>query len=98
MTRLLPLDGPAQVPPGSVERFREDGHVCLRGLAGAGEVAAVRPVVARLVVERSHERRPVDERDTYGAAFLQVTGLWRYDQAVRSFVCAPGSPQPPRPS
>lgn len=89
MTGLLPLDGPAQVPTGSAERFREDGHVCLRGLAGAGEVAAVRPVVERLVVERTHERRPVDERDTYGAAFLQVGDLWRHDETVRAFVCAP---------
>ena len=80
------MDGPAQVPTGSAERFREDGHVCLRGLAGAGEVAAVRPVVERLVVERTHERRPVDQRDTYGAAFLQVGDLWGHDETVRAFV------------
>jgi len=75
VTGLLPLDGPAQVPTGSAERFREDGHVCLRGLAEAGEVAVVRPAVERLVVERTQEGRPVDERDTYGAAFLQVGDL-----------------------
>jgi len=89
VTGLLLLDGPAQVPTGSAERFREDGHVCLRGLAGVGEVAVVRPVVERLVVERTHERRPVDQRDSYGAAFLQVGDLWRHDETVRAFVCAP---------
>ena len=52
-------------------------------------MAVVRPAVERLVVDRTHARRPVDERDTSGAAFLQVGDLWRHDETVRTFVCAP---------
>ena len=35
------------------------------------------------------ERRPIEERDTYSAAFLQRFNLWRVDDAVRCFVFAP---------
>lgn len=29
---------------------------------------------------------PMEERDTYGQAFLQITNLWRQDERVREFV------------
>ena len=89
MNGILSLDRPAEVPGGSAERFRQDGHICLRGLADPTEVAAVRPVIERLVGAHTKESKPVGKRDTYGAAFLQVGDLWRHDEAVRAFVHAP---------
>jgi ectoine hydroxylase-related dioxygenase (phytanoyl-CoA dioxygenase family) len=70
-------------------RFAADGHALVRGLATADEVAAFRPFIEDAAARASFERRPIDERDTYGAAFLQCVNLWRIDDAVRRFVFAP---------
>jgi len=86
---LPSLDAPATLPPGCVEQFRADGHVAVRGLASADEVAAYRPLIEAAALRYSTETRPIEDRDTYGKAFLQVTNLWVRDEAVRRFTMAP---------
>ncbi len=87
---VLPdLDAPHDLAPGSAAAFARDGHALVRGLATADEVAAYRPFIEGAAARASFERRPIGERDTYGAAFLQCVNLWRTDDAVRRFVFAP---------
>ncbi len=78
----FPLDA------GVVEGFDARGHAVVRGLASTEEVAAYRPVIEAAALAHSRETRPLDERDTYGKAFLQVPNLWRRDQGVARFVLA----------
>ena len=52
------------------------------------EVAAYRPVIEAATKKRTTETRPIEARDTYGRAFLQVTNLWVHDEGVRRFVTA----------
>ena len=61
----------------------------MRGLANASEVAAFRRYLEAAAASGTFERRPIEERDTYSAAFLQSFNLWRVDEAVRRFVFAP---------
>jgi ectoine hydroxylase-related dioxygenase (phytanoyl-CoA dioxygenase family) len=72
-----------------VEAFQRDGHVCVRGLAGGDEIAAVRPAVERAAETRTPGVAPLEARDTYGKAFLQAANLWRLDEIVRTFVFGP---------
>jgi ectoine hydroxylase-related dioxygenase (phytanoyl-CoA dioxygenase family) len=74
------------VSPTLIEAFRRDGHVCLRGLAGAEEIAAVRPAIEAAAARRTGGVAPLEERDTYGKAFLQAMNLWRLNDEVRTFV------------
>lgn len=71
-----------------VAEFRATGHVVVRALASAAEIAAYRPVIEDAVRRLSAGTRPLAERDTYGKAFLQVTNIWRRDEAVARFVLA----------
>jgi len=71
-----------------IENYRRDGHVLLRGVASQEEIAAYRPVLQAAVERYRTETRPMEERDTYGKAFLQITNLWENDEAVRRFVFA----------
>jgi ectoine hydroxylase-related dioxygenase (phytanoyl-CoA dioxygenase family) len=73
---------PAAVAAG----FRRDGHCVIRGLATAEEVAAVRPAIEAAAARRTAGSAPLEERDTYGKAFLQAINLWRLDETVREFV------------
>jgi ectoine hydroxylase-related dioxygenase (phytanoyl-CoA dioxygenase family) len=72
-----------------VESFRRDGHVCIRGLAQRFEIDAYRPELMRVARTQRLENRPLDERDTYGQAFLQMFNLWMLDERVARFVLAP---------
>jgi ectoine hydroxylase-related dioxygenase (phytanoyl-CoA dioxygenase family) len=83
------LDAPRDLEPDAAARFADAGHALVRGLARADEVAAFRPFIEDAAARASFERRPISERETYGAAFLQCVNLWRIDDTVRRFVFAP---------
>ncbi len=74
--------------PRQIHSFRENGHVLLRGVASPEEVAAYRKVITDATLRYNTERRPLEARDTYGKAFLQITNLWTRDAAVKRFVLA----------
>lgn len=86
MTRLAADREPDEA---TVAAFRRDGHVLVRGLAAPDELAEVTPRILSLGVEKAWDQRPLEERDTYGQAFLQAFNLWRLDDAVADFVCSP---------
>lgn len=58
----------------------------LREVADAHYMARFRAAVADAVRRLKTETRPLEERDTYGKAFIQVTNLWQKDESVREFV------------
>ncbi len=72
--------------PASVDAFRERGHVVVRGLASAAEIAAHRPALLEAGAQSRYDHRPLEERDTYGRAFVQMFNLWRRNDVARAFV------------
>ena len=82
------LSGPVDVGA-LVDDFERDGHVCVRGLASADEIAAFRPALEATAMAQGLDDRPMAERDTYSQAFLQVHNLWERDETCRRFVFAP---------
>ena len=85
---LPPLDSEYALDPARVAAYRADGHVVLRGLASPEEVAAYRPALLAAGEKGRYDHRPLEERDTYGRAFVQMFNLWRHDPAARAFVYA----------
>jgi ectoine hydroxylase-related dioxygenase (phytanoyl-CoA dioxygenase family) len=85
---LPDLDDEFDLEPAAAERFRRAGHAVVRHLASPAEVAAYRPAVVAAAESRRFERRPLEERDTYGRAFLQMVNVWTVDEAARRLVCA----------
>ena len=77
------------MPSDAAARFASDGHTLLPGLASAHEVSAYRPYLEAAAASSNRERRPISERDTYSAAFLQSFNLWRVNDACRRFVFSP---------
>jgi ectoine hydroxylase-related dioxygenase (phytanoyl-CoA dioxygenase family) len=68
------------------DEFSKYGHTLLRGVAAAEEVAVHRGAIANAVRRLAVKIPDLDERDTYGKAFLQVTNLWEKNDAVKRFV------------
>lgn len=69
--------------------FQAQGYVKLPAVFSAPLLACVGSRIERIV--RAHQvRQPVlERRDTYGQAFLQVSGLWQRDERIRAFCLAP---------
>ena len=89
LTAEMPdLTSDYHVSPQQVADYRKNGHALMRGLATIEEIAAYRPVLLDAVDRYKRETRPMEERDTYGKAFLQIENLWPKDDAVRRFTLA----------
>ena len=87
-TSLPDLAASYAVPAVDAANFRRDGHIHLRGVASAKEVAAYRGVILAARELFGAERTPLENRDTYGKAFLKGMNLWPMDEGVRRFVLA----------
>jgi ectoine hydroxylase-related dioxygenase (phytanoyl-CoA dioxygenase family) len=86
---VLPsLDEPCRLPDVAPAEFARDGFVLVRGLASADEIAAFRPAIVETAARLRWDLRRLEERDTYGQAFLQTFNLWRHDETVKRFVFA----------
>ena len=82
------LSAEVELEPHCIAEFREKGHSVVRGLATEAEVAAYRPALLEAAPRARYDHRPLEERDTYGRAFVQMPNLWRRDPRVREFVFA----------
>jgi hypothetical protein len=78
------LDRPYSVNREQVAAFRRDGFVRLMGVFSVGELEHYGPEIERLTLAK--EARPLEERSTYGKAFLQVTNLWEHGGLAKEFV------------
>ena len=86
---MLPrLDDAYPLTHDAIAAFQRDGHVCVRGLASAAEVAAYRPLIDQATMVHRYDKRPLDERDTYGRAFVQSPNLWRREAPIAGFTLA----------
>ncbi|MBI2301154.1 MAG: phytanoyl-CoA dioxygenase family protein [Armatimonadetes bacterium] len=80
--------GDYPLSPDDVSGFQRDGHILLRGVASAAEIAVWRPRLLAAVERFGPESVPLAERDTYGKAFLQRMNLWTRHEGARRFVFA----------
>lgn len=86
---ILPsLNDTISLDKAQINAFRENGHTLTKGLLHADEVAAYRQVINEAAYKYNTETRKLEERDTYGKAFLQIMNLWESDEAVRKFTLA----------
>jgi len=91
MTELtLPsLDPTIDAPAEAIAEFQRAGHAVVKGVCTRDEVDAYRPLIAEASRRRNPEPPPLEERTTYGKAFIQSTNLWRLDDGVKAFVWSP---------
>lgn len=85
---LPDLNDTKPIPDAQIRSFREEGHTLVRNLLSPREAAVYREVIVAAADKYNTERRKLEDRDTYGKAFLQIMNLWRVDEAVKKFVMA----------
>jgi ectoine hydroxylase-related dioxygenase (phytanoyl-CoA dioxygenase family) len=70
------------------ESYRRDGHIVLRGVANEAEINIYEPIISDMVKTLNNQDKPLDQRDTYGKAFIQISNLWEQSEAIQRFVFA----------
>lgn len=71
-----------------ITSYQQNGHIILRGVASEPEISVYEPVISQWVLELNNQDKPLEQRDTYGKAFIQVMNLWQKDESMRRFVLA----------
>ncbi|MEM9035988.1 MAG: phytanoyl-CoA dioxygenase family protein [Actinomycetota bacterium] len=86
---MTDLDATLALADEVVASFRRDGQVVVPGVVDASAAARLRDRLVHVVPGQALDTRPLEERDTYGRAFLQAMNLWRVDDEIAAFVHAP---------
>jgi ectoine hydroxylase-related dioxygenase (phytanoyl-CoA dioxygenase family) len=86
--QLPPLDNFKRLPEQNISEFQQKGHTLVKGVLSAEEINAYRPVILGAASRFNTEKRKLEDRDTYGKAFLQTMNLWQVDAAAKKFVLA----------
>lgn len=71
-----------------VENFKRDGHIYLPNVLPGEELVPYREAILKWAENFRLQQRPMEERDTYGKAFLQMMNLWEEDDKIKEFVFA----------
>lgn len=69
-----------------IESFRENGFIKLKEVFSSELVAHFDKIITAEVDRLTASKMPLDQRDTYGKAFLQVMNLWTLSEQVREIV------------
>lgn len=88
IAHLPPLDNFIKLSNHNINEFSEKGHTLVHEVLTKDEIDAYRPVIVGAADRYNTEKRKLEERDTYGKAFLQIMNLWQVDEDVKTFVMA----------
>ena len=80
------LDTPFPLTAEQVEFYQQNGYIKLHHVLPADLLEHYRQAISKRVAELSADAVPLEQRDTYGKAFLQVMNLWKESEDVREFV------------
>ena len=86
--QLPSLSKKISIAPEQIEEFRKNGHTLTRNIISREELAPYRQAILEATEKFNTEKRKMEDRDTYGKAFLQIMNLWTRDENVRKFVMA----------
>lgn len=82
------LDEEYQLSESDIRQYQQDGHILLRGVCPPRELTLWRSIISDCVRERAVGAKPLEERDTYGKAFLQIGNVWKSHSEAARFVLA----------
>jgi ectoine hydroxylase-related dioxygenase (phytanoyl-CoA dioxygenase family) len=80
------LARPYELPPDARGLLDEHGFIRLRAVLSNALVRRYEPEITRKVIDLNTMHLPLEERDTYSKAFLQVENIWRSSAIAQELV------------
>ncbi len=80
------LNEPYLLSEEAIEFYQKNRYIKLKNVLDAETLAFYGEAISKKVDDLNQEDKPIDQRDTYGKAFLQIFNLWREDETCKEFV------------
>jgi ectoine hydroxylase-related dioxygenase (phytanoyl-CoA dioxygenase family) len=80
------LDQPYPLPSLAIEFYQKNRFIKLKEVLDGETLAFYEQRISKKVTELNRQSDPLDTRDTYGKAFLQIFNLWKEDPEIKEFV------------
>jgi ectoine hydroxylase-related dioxygenase (phytanoyl-CoA dioxygenase family) len=80
------LDQPYALTAEQIAFYEDNRFIKLKQVLDNDTLAFFNEAIGSVVARLNSETRPLEERTTYGKAFLQLFNLWREDETVRALV------------
>jgi ectoine hydroxylase-related dioxygenase (phytanoyl-CoA dioxygenase family) len=86
--QLPEISEPYELTSDQVTSHQKNGHIFMKHVAGTHEIDTYRSLIIDEVKRQHRQSVPLEKRDTYGKAFIQVSNLWEVNASVARFVTA----------
>lgn len=83
---LAMLDQVVSLSEAQIAFYRQYRFIKLKSILDAATIHHFNAIITQQVDAWSRNKPPLEQRDTYGKAFLQLTNLWQVNAAVRPLV------------
>ncbi len=83
---LEELDAPFIVTAQQIKFYAENGYIKLKQVLSPALLEHYRAEISARVAELSVGALPIEQRTTYGKAFLQIMNLWTNSKEAKEFV------------
>ena len=80
------LDQDYSVTPEQASFFAQHGFIKIKNIFEASVIDYMNIVISKEVDRLNNQQIPLEERDTYGKAFLQIMNLWTHTTVVKDIV------------
>lgn len=80
------LDQDYSVTPEQASFFAQNGFIKIKNIFEASIIDYMNIVISKEVDRLNNQQIPLEERDTYGKAFLQIMNLWTHTTVVKDIV------------
>lgn len=80
------IDSPYPLTPAQIAQFQEQGFIKLKDVLSPEAINYYRGEITQKVIELNTNDVPLEQRSTYGKAFLQIMNLWTKSELVKEFV------------
>jgi ectoine hydroxylase-related dioxygenase (phytanoyl-CoA dioxygenase family) len=85
---LPSLDDERSLTAEQILEYQKKGHTIIRNVASEQEVEVFEPLISEWVWKLNRQDKPLEERDTYGKAFIQIGNLWQHSEDITRFTLA----------
>ena len=80
------LNRPYLLKKKQIESFKQKGFIKLKNVLSEETVVFYKDLISAIVLGQNTQTKPLEERDLYHQAFLQVSNLWTKSGQVKAFV------------
>ncbi len=84
------LETACELSRAQIDSFRTQGYIKIKDVLSAETLEHYKEAITRKVFELNHKHEiPMEQRDTYNKAFLQVSNIWQHCEIVRELTMSP---------